>query len=150
MNTDLHTWEIKKGKNVVALSYSYASACEIAYKCDNAGRLTDVETGFNTGYTIAPLRTATANECFAKMAQAYMESKGKSTDYECLVRLGHWIDKGFDPYIDSYDVIWCADFIVGNCSIDDFGLYTYEDYKDMNCAGFKDLEQYGIDMNREE
>lgn len=149
MNKDLHTWEITKGKKRVALAYSYEAACEVAYKCDSTGRLTDVrENGFNTGYTINPLTTPEANEYFADIARTYIESKGESTDYECLVRLGHWLDKGFEPYIDSYKVIWCSDFIVGNCSIDDFGLYQYCDSEFRgNC---EDLKQYGIDMNREE
>ena len=148
MNTNGYAWEIKKCQQTVGYAYSYEAAYDKAYPLNEECRIADAPQFGRIA--IVPLYTEEANAYFSELAKKYMQEEGEDTDYECLVRLGHWIDKGFTPYIDSYKVIWCEDHIVGNCSVDDFGIYTYEDYKDMNCAGFKDLEQYGLEMNREE
>ena len=145
MNDNGYAWKIKKCGKEIGYAYTYDAAYEKAYLLDERGRIADCP---NFGrVSIIPLDTECAREYFTKLATDYLAERNESTDYECLVRLGHWLDRGFEPFIDSYKVIWCEDHIVGNCSVDDFGIYTYED---LNHAGFKDLEQYGLDMNREE
>lgn len=145
MNTNGFCWEIKRGGKHFAYAYSFEAAYNKAYPMNDEGRIADAPQFGRI--TILPLYTEQANEYFADMAKKYLQEKGEDTDYDCLVRLGHWLDRGFEPYIDSYKVIWCEDHIVGNCSVDDFGVYTYNDYVLPNV---KDLEQYGLEMNREE